>query len=55
MLKMAPVSPDYELPNLAHEVAFMEPGPVFGHPMGHILSRLSKMTRQTVESFADCF
>jgi hypothetical protein len=33
----------------------MEPGPVWGKPLDHILRNLSRMTRQTVNSFADCF
>ena len=55
VLKVGDAPMGFMLPNLAHEVAFMEPGPVFGHPMDHILRNLSKMTRQTVLSFADCF
>jgi len=42
-------------PNFANAVAFNEPGPVFGWPLVHILSNLSRMARETVESFADCF
>jgi hypothetical protein len=55
LLKVANARPGFVLPNLAHEVAFMEPGPVFGHPVDHILRNLSKMTRETVSSFSDCF
>lgn len=55
MFKVGGAPMGFVLPNLAHEVAFMEPGPVFGHPMDQILRNLSKMTRQTVLSFADCF
>ena len=33
----------------------MEPGPVFGKPLAHTLGNLSRMTRETVDSFADCF
>ena len=55
LLKVAPVGPDFVLPNLAQEVCLCEPGPVFGLPIGHILRNLSRMTRETVESFADCF
>lgn len=55
MLKVADAPPGFVLPNLAQEVAFMEPGPVFGKPLAHIVQNLSRMTRQTVESFADCF
>ena len=40
---------------LATHVTFNEPGPVFGHPIVHILQNLSKMTRDTIQSFADCF
>jgi hypothetical protein len=47
--------PDWQPPNLAHVVAFMEPGPVFGMPVVHILRNLSTMTRNTVDCFADCF
>lgn len=43
------------LPTLANEIAFMEPGPVWGKPLDHILRNLSQMTLQTVQSFADCF
>ena len=55
MLKVGDARPDFVLPNLAQEVAFMEPGPVFGKPLAHILENLCRMTRQTVESFVDCF
>ena len=55
LLKIGPVRPDFVLPNLAQEVCFSEPGPVFGHPIGHILSNLSKLTRETLESFRGCF
>lgn len=55
MLKVGDAPHDFVLPNLAQEVAFMEPGPVFGKPLAHILQNLSRMTRQTVQSFADCF
>jgi hypothetical protein len=55
MLKVGDAPSGFVLPNLAHEVCFMEPGPVFGHPMHHNLRNLSQMTRQTVLSFADCF
>jgi hypothetical protein len=54
VLTVVPAGPSYVLPNLAQEVCFCEPGPVFGHPMTHILRNLSKMTRATVESFRDC-
>lgn len=55
MLKVGDPPPGFVLPNLAQEIAFMEPGPVFGKPLVHILQNLSRLTRQTVESFADCF
>ena len=55
LLKVANAGSGFVLPNLAHEAAFMEPGPAFGHPVDHILRNLSKMTRETVSSFADCF
>ena len=55
MVKVASPPPGFVLPNLANEIAFMEPGPVWGKPLDHILRTLSRMTRQTVESFADCF
>ena len=55
MLKVGDAPMGFVLPNLAHEVAFMEPGPTFSHPMDHILRNLSKMTRETILSFADCF
>lgn len=55
LIKIGPVGPGFVLPNLAQEVCFFEPGPVFGHPIGHILRSLSKMTRETVESFRGCF
>jgi hypothetical protein len=55
MLKVGDAPTDFVLPNLAQEVAFLEPGPVFGKPLAHILQNLSRMTRHTVESFADCF
>lgn len=55
MLKFGPVSPAWRLPNIAHVVAFMEPGPVFGHPVVHTLQNLSNMTRETIDYFADCF
>lgn len=55
ILKVGDARPGFVLPNLAQEVAFMEPGPVFGKPLAHILQNLSRMTQQTVESFADCF
>jgi hypothetical protein len=55
MVKVAPVPSGFVLPNLASVVAFMEPGPVFGKPIDHILRNLSNMTRQTVLTFADCF
>jgi hypothetical protein len=42
-------------PSLADAVTFMEPGPVFGKPIVHILQNLSRMTRETVQWFADCF
>ena len=54
MIKLAPVRSQMRLPNLAHAVTFMEPGPVFGKPIVHILENLSRMTRETVDSFADC-
>jgi hypothetical protein len=55
MIKLAPATSRMRLPSLAHEVTFMEPGPVFGKPIVHILQNLSRMTRQTVQAFADCF
>lgn len=55
LLKVGNAPPAFVLPNLAQEVCFMEGGPVFMHPMDHILRNLSKMTRQTVLSFANCF
>jgi hypothetical protein len=55
MLKVGDAPMGFVLPNLAHEVAFMEPGPTYGHPMDHILRDLSKMTRETILSFADFF
>jgi hypothetical protein len=55
MVKVAPAPSGFVLPNLATVVAFMEPGPVFGKPIDHILRNLSNMTRQTVLTFADCF
>jgi len=55
MMVFGDVQPNFRLPPLAHAVAFMEPGPVFGHPIGNILRNLNAMTRETVESFADCF
>lgn len=55
LLKVGDAPAGFVLPNLAQEVCFMEGGPVFAHPMDHILRNLSKMTRQTVLSFADCF
>jgi len=42
-------------PNFVNAVAFNEPGPVFGWPLVHILLNLSRMMRETVASFADCF
>jgi hypothetical protein len=54
-LKVGDVPNGFVLPNLAHAVCFMEPGPLFGHPMDHSLRNLSQRTRQTVLSFADCF
>ena len=50
VVKIAPAKPGFVPPNLASAVAFMERGPVFGHPMDHILRNLSRMTRQKVES-----
>jgi hypothetical protein len=55
MIKVAPATSRMRLPSLAHAVTFMEPGPVFGKPIVHILPNLSRMTRETVQSFADCF
>ena len=55
MIKIAPAPPGFIPPNLASVVAFMEPSPVFGYPVDHILRNLSKMTKETVLSFADCF
>jgi hypothetical protein len=55
LVKVGPVPSVFRLPNLAHVVAFMEPGPVFGKPVVHILQNLSRMTRETIESFEDCF
>ena len=55
MIKLAPATSRMRLPSLAHAVTFMEPGPVFGKPIVRILQNLSRMTRETVQSFADCF
>ena len=55
LVKVGPVPSGFRLPNLAHVVAFMEPGPVFGKPVVHILQNLSRMTRETIELFPDCF
>lgn len=55
MVKVQSPPNGWVLPNLANEVAFMEPGPVWGKPLDHILRNLSRMTRQTVNAFADCF
>jgi hypothetical protein len=55
MIKLAPASSQMPLPSLAHALTFMEPGPVFGKPVVNILRNLSRLTRETVESFADCF
>lgn len=41
--------------NFADDVIFHESGPPSGWPLGHILQNLNKMTRNTIESFADCF
>jgi hypothetical protein len=53
--KVASPPPEFVLPNPATEITFMEPGPVWGKPLDHILRTLSRMTRQTIEGFADCF
>jgi hypothetical protein len=55
MVKVQSPPPGWVLPNLASEIVFMEPGPVWGKPLDHILRNLSRMTRQTVNTFADCF
>jgi len=55
LLKVGDAPPGFVLPNLAQEICFMEGSPMFLHPMDHILRNLSKMTRQTVQSFAGCF
>jgi len=55
MVKVQSPPPGWILPNLASEIAFIEPGPVWGKPLDHILRNLSRMTRQTVNTFADCF
>jgi hypothetical protein len=41
--------------NFADDVIFHESGPPSGWPLGHILQNLNKMTRETIEGFADCF
>jgi hypothetical protein len=55
VLKVGDAPREFVLPNLAQEVCFMEAGPAFLQPMDHNLRHLSKMTRQTVLSFSDCF
>jgi hypothetical protein len=35
MIKAGPVEQGFVPPNLTSVVAFMEPGPVFGHPVDH--------------------
>jgi hypothetical protein len=55
MVKVQSPPREWVLPNLASEIVFMEPGPVWGKPVDHILRNLSRMTRQTVDTFADCF
>jgi hypothetical protein len=41
--------------NFADDVIFHESGPPSGWPLGHILQNLNNMTRETVESFGECF
>jgi hypothetical protein len=41
--------------NFADDVIFHESGPPSGWPLGHILQNLNNMTRETVDSFEDCF
>jgi hypothetical protein len=53
LMKVGPMAADFRVPNLAHAIAFMEPGPVFGKPVVHILRNLSRMTRETLKSFGD--
>jgi len=55
MVKVQSPPPEWVLRNLANEVAFIEPGPVWGKPMDDILGNLSCMTRETVNTFAECF
>lgn len=56
MMILNGVKPDETVfPNVADAVIFHEAGPPDGWPLGHILQKLNDMTRETVESFADCF
>jgi hypothetical protein len=41
--------------NFADDVIFHESGPPSGWPLGHILEKLNRMTRETIEDFAGCF
>jgi hypothetical protein len=41
--------------SLTDDVIFHESGPPSGWPLGHILQNLNNMTRETIQSFADCF
>jgi len=41
--------------NFADEIIFHEPGPPSGWPLAHILRNLKAMTRESIDSFSDCF
>jgi hypothetical protein len=41
--------------SFATDIIFHESGPPSGWPLAHILRNLNGMTRDTIESFADCF
>jgi len=55
LLKVADAPSGFVLPNLAQDVAFTEPGPMFGKPVVQVLRTLSCMTRKTIESVSNCF
>jgi len=40
---------------MAGAVAFTEAGPFHELPVQDVLGKLTRMTRQTVDSFGDCF
>lgn len=56
MIIATDVKPGQQLTHsFADDVIFHESGPPSGWPLTHILRNLNAMTRETVESFADCF